>query len=87
MLKIDQKVQETIVNVLNADTDNFNKLSEIAGLDPTTDFLHADLSGTDFTGADLTGYNFTGADLRGCIGLPSPDDAEKIGLILTDADL
>lgn len=36
-----------------------------AGLDPKSDFRHANLRGVDFAGADLRGFDFTGADLSG----------------------
>lgn len=78
---------EMLVNMLEADTDIFGELGNIGGMDPATDYRYSDLEGVDFTGTDLTGYDFTGADLRNCIGLPSLDDAKKMGLILTDADL
>ena len=47
----------------------FVEASAKAGLNPSRDFRHADLSGVDFTGSDLSGHDFTGADLRGSYGL------------------
>ena len=87
MIDLPQSVFDTVEKILSADTGNFAELAKISGMDPATDYRFADLKGCDFTESDLSGFDFTGADLRGCTGLPSPEDAEKIGLILTDATI
>ena len=55
--------------------ENFVKQVEALGWDRTSDFRHADLSGTDFSNCDLRGYDFTGADLRDCVGINAKWDA------------
>jgi len=85
MIDLPQSVFDTVEKILLADTDDFAELAKISGMDPATDYRHADLKECDFTGSDLSGFDFTGADLRGCVGLPSPEEAKKIGLILADA--
>jgi hypothetical protein len=47
---------------------NFSKLAHIAGLDPSRDFIGADLRDVDFSNCDLRGHDFSEADLRGCTG-------------------
>lgn len=54
-----------IAQVLEAPTDRFTGLIEIAGLDPAHDLRYADLRNVDFMECDLSGYNFTGAKLSG----------------------
>lgn len=44
----------------------FAEMARVAGLDPATDFVGADLSGVDFRDEDLAGFCFRGADLTGC---------------------
>jgi uncharacterized protein YjbI with pentapeptide repeats len=87
MITFPDEAMATLNDIMMAETDDFAELARIAGLDPATAYMHSDLSGCDFAGSDLTGFNFTGANLTGCTGLPSPEEAEKIGLILTDADI
>jgi formylglycine-generating enzyme required for sulfatase activity len=53
-------------SVVEAETDDFKALLEVAGLDPACDLRFADWSGIDFSGADLSGCDFTGARLVGC---------------------
>jgi uncharacterized protein YjbI with pentapeptide repeats len=72
-------------DVMFSPFDNFDQLTKIAQLDPTTDYINADLRGVNFEGSDLTGYNLSCADLRGCIGLPSDEEAARIGLVLEGA--
>lgn len=87
MIDLPQSVFDKVEEILLAETDDFAELAKLSGMNPATDYRFADLKGCDFTGSDLSGFDFTGADLRGCIGLPSPEDAERIGLILTDATI
>ncbi|MFM6108864.1 MAG: pentapeptide repeat-containing protein, partial [Sphaerospermopsis kisseleviana] len=49
-----QKLQDLIQRVVEAETDDFSALVEIAGLDPLQDFAGADLSGADLRVADLS---------------------------------
>lgn len=51
--------------IVSAETDNFVALAKLVGLDPTTDYVGADLSGADFSDCDLAGFNFSGAILTG----------------------
>ena len=48
-----QEAQDLIRQVVEADTNNFLELAEIAGLDARTDLAGADLSGFDLRSADL----------------------------------
>lgn len=54
--------------VLEAETDNFVEVSNLAGLDPKTDYRFSNLSDVDFSDSDIRGFDFTGADLRGAKG-------------------
>lgn len=62
---IDVDAKTTLHALMDADGVPFTDLVQIAGLDPSADFRHADLSGVDFSGSDLTDYDFTGAVLTG----------------------
>ncbi|MHA7827283.1 MAG: pentapeptide repeat-containing protein [Roseovarius sp.] len=55
----------SIAEVLASNVLRFDRLVEIAGLDPAEDFKHSDLRNLNFCGADLRGFDFTGSDLRG----------------------
>ncbi|MEO0783901.1 MAG: pentapeptide repeat-containing protein [Pseudomonadota bacterium] len=85
MIELPKDTLSKLEEILTTDESDFVKLAEIGGLDPATAFRYANLRDCDFNGSDLSGFDFTGADLRGCIGLPTDEEAEKIGLILTDA--
>lgn len=63
-LKISRDVHRRLNDILAADGADFVQLVAIAGLDPSEDFIGADLQGVDFGVCDLTGYDFSGADLR-----------------------
>lgn len=52
--------------VAMAQTDDFRRLIEIAGLDPTRDLRFHDWSGISFADQDLRGFDFTGARLVHC---------------------
>lgn len=60
---------ELAARFLSSEETNFCEQAKILGLDPTTDFRHADLSYLDVSNSDLRGFDFTGADLRGTIGV------------------
>ena len=62
--KLDGETLRRVAQLLAAETDDFNALVRLAGLDPARDFRHTDMSGTSMTGADLRGFDFTGADFR-----------------------
>ena len=49
------------------ETDNFIELTRVSGLDPTSDFIGADLRGVDLRGLDLSEYDFTNADMEGAL--------------------
>lgn len=57
--------ETVIAQVLDAPTDRFTHLIEVAGLDPARDLRHADLRNVDFVGCVLSGYDFRGARLMG----------------------
>jgi uncharacterized protein YjbI with pentapeptide repeats len=46
-------------------TRSFTELVRASGLDPSTDFVKADLSGMNLAGIDLSRYNLSGANLQG----------------------
>ncbi len=54
-----------IAEVLASRELRFDRLAQVAGLDPATDFKYSDLRNLNFCGADLRGFDFTGCDLRG----------------------
>jgi cell division protein ZapE len=56
--------RDLIQRVFECRSDSLRDLATAAGLDPTKDFSHADLSSMDLTGQDLRGFNLSGADLR-----------------------
>lgn len=43
-------------------TSDLASLSQAAGLDPSSDFVGADLRGADLRGQDLRGFNLTGEE-------------------------
>lgn len=51
--------------IVNAETDNFVELMNIAGLDPTTAWRYADMSGVELDDADVSKWDFSGAHLAG----------------------
>jgi formylglycine-generating enzyme required for sulfatase activity len=61
---LDQATLRDVAQLLAAETEDFNVLVRLAGLDPARDFRHTDMSGTSMAGADLRGFDFTGADFR-----------------------
>lgn len=54
-----------VAKVLEAPTDRFTSLIELAGLDPARHLRNADLRNVDFFGCDLAGYDFRGASFSG----------------------
>lgn len=62
---LNEEEYEAIARVLQSNVLRFDKLVEIAGLNPAEDFTHTDLRNINFCGADLRGFDFTGSDLRG----------------------
>jgi internalin A len=60
-------IEERIKKVKEADTDDFVELTQLADLDPRTDYRYANLEGVDFSGADLSGFDFTGARMKECV--------------------
>ncbi len=57
---------DTLVTMAEEGRGTFAEMARVAGLDPATDFVGADLSGVDFLDEDLTGFRFCDADLTGC---------------------
>ena len=80
---LDQAAVRNVAQLLAADTDDFNALVRLAGLDPARDFRHTDLSGTSMAGADLRGFDFSGADFRNV----TLDGARIDGACFRGADL
>ncbi len=80
---LDQAAVRNVAQLLAADTDDFNALVRLAGLDPARDFRHTDLSGTSMVGADLRGFDFSGADFRNV----TLDGARIDGACFRGADL
>jgi uncharacterized protein YjbI with pentapeptide repeats len=56
-----EKIQRFIQ--LLSESTTLPELAIAEGLDPSEDFVNANLSGMSLIGADLSGYNFSGADL------------------------
>ena len=81
--RLDRATFEKIARLLAAETEDFNSLVEIAGLDPARDFRHTDMAGTWMAGADLRGFDFTGADFRNV----TLDGARIDGACFRGADL
>lgn len=61
------EIRKRAEKVLSAVTDNFVELVKISGLNPSKDFVGANLRGVDFGGSDLSEFRFRNADLRGAI--------------------
>ncbi|MDR9403403.1 MAG: pentapeptide repeat-containing protein [Halothece sp. Uz-M2-17] len=55
----------TIENLIQADSNDFLELCEIANLNPRLDFAGANLRGTTLRGLDLNGANWSRVNLRG----------------------
>lgn len=52
--------------VAQAETEHFDDLLRVAGLNPAQHLRFADWSNVDFSGCNLHGFDFTGARLLGC---------------------
>jgi CRP/FNR family cyclic AMP-dependent transcriptional regulator len=59
------KLHTDLSKIVEAQTDNFCELASAAGLDPTVDFVGADLTDCDLAGLDLRNFDFWNADFRG----------------------
>jgi glycosyltransferase involved in cell wall biosynthesis len=81
MTLLNETQRKQLNSVLSAEEERFDRLAEIAGVDPTRDLRFADLRDVDFAGSLLVGWDFTGADLRGA----SFRDARISECIFTDA--
>lgn len=84
MIFVTEEDKAKMKAVLEAETDNFLELCELAGLDLKKDLRYSNLEKVDFTGCDLRGLDLTGADLRGATGVQVIWDKTTI---LTGADL
>jgi len=82
------QLQETINNIINAKTDHFLELAEIANLNPKIDFAGGNLTATNLRGLDLSESNFFRANFRGA-DLTDIDlsDSNLQGCRLSGADL
>lgn len=81
--RLDQATLRAVAKLLAAETDDFNALVRLAGLNPARDFRHTDLSGTSMAGADLRGFDFSGSDFRNVM----LDGARIDGACFRNADL
>jgi hypothetical protein len=61
----DQQFTETLDCVIASRLKKFSALARLAGLNPVTDFIGADMRGADLRNDDLRTFDLTGADLRG----------------------
>lgn len=52
-----------VTQLLSADTNNFLELSRMVGLDPSKDFVGADLSNINLQGEDLQDFDLSSANL------------------------
>lgn len=59
------EIESAIARVLEAATPNFVELVTISGLDPASDFRHANLNGIDFADSNLSGFDFIGTSFDG----------------------
>lgn len=66
-MKTREEILSAIRAVLSAETDDFAELVAIAGLDPKTHFIAANLRGVDFGNADLTLFDLEGAVTDGAV--------------------
>jgi uncharacterized protein YjbI with pentapeptide repeats len=82
------RLQETIARVMDAKTDDFTELAQLAELDLLQDFAGAKLWGCNLSGVDLSGANLEGTKLRGA-DLCDADlsEANLRGVQLGGADL
>ena len=80
---LDEDALRSVAQLLATETDDFDALIRLAGLDPARDFRHTDMSGTSMAGADLRGFDFTGADFRNV----TLDGARIDGACFKGADL
>lgn len=65
MSLFDEQTRTCLERILSAPEDRFDRLLEIAGLDPERELRFADLREVDFGGSILVRWDLTGADLRG----------------------
>ncbi len=83
-----EQLQQTIDQIINAKTDHFLELAEIANLNPKIDFAGGNLTATNLRGLDLSESNFSRANFRGA-DLTDIDlsDSNLEGIKLSGADL
>ncbi|MFM7450605.1 MAG: pentapeptide repeat-containing protein, partial [Leptolyngbyaceae cyanobacterium] len=58
-----EQLQRQVKLILEAETDDFFELAKLAGLNPLTDFVMANLSGLNLQSAQLSRANLLGANL------------------------
>lgn len=76
--KVDEKARALIDAYVTTPTAQFDEDVRFLGLNPSTDFMHSDLSNVSFGASDLRGFDFTGADLSGCTGLGAQWDETTV---------
>jgi hypothetical protein len=64
-MEISSSLLSTMLNVLDAETNNFAELARVAGLQPNCDFCGADLHNVNFGTGDFSEFEFRNADLTG----------------------
>lgn len=77
------RLDETIAEILAADTNDLLELAKIAKLNPLVDLAGANLLGTTLSDVDLTGANLDGVNLRGA----DWNDVDLSGASLVGASL
>jgi hypothetical protein len=65
MTILNERTRAKLDSVLSVSEERFDRLLELAGLDPRCDLRFSDLRGVDFAGSVLIGWDFTGSDLSG----------------------
>lgn len=67
MRAISDSLRKDLESIALAQSDDFAELAKSSGLNPSTDFVGADLRGADLSGQDLTEFDLTGADITGAL--------------------
>ncbi len=69
---------EKMTQLEKVDSENFQQMVLVLGLDPKFDFRYSNLCDTDLSDCNLCGYDFTGADLSGAHGINVKWDTSTI---------
>lgn len=74
---ISDELRSDLEAIATSTTTSFVELVKLSGLDPTKDFVGADLRGADLREQDLTKFNLTGANITGALTSGAKFDPEK----------